>query len=204
MTTKQRSSALRFLLEDFIDVPDGPVREAGVKGLSALRRRAVRLLIPGPIKGALSLQQAGLLALQPDAFQQLRRDVRYWLRSVVTSSTVGHRVTIKGPLALWLVAKTSTPERLQAPIVEGDAVDVFWFHLVYLVSRVGLSRIGVCKAPKSKRDPGQRQLSGEAEPCERLFIRRGEAKEFCSERCQTRVATQRARTWKGPEKGKGR
>jgi hypothetical protein len=198
MTAKRRRGApdtvaMRFLLEQFIDVPEDAA--ASDEGIEVLQAQAARVFLPGPRKGAYSLQQLGLIGLRPPAFQELRRDVREWLRSLVIYSHVGHQRRMKAPLTFSLVSVSGKPDRLRPPIAEGLPLDVFWFYLVHLLSRAGLTRVGVCRAPKSKKDPGQQnpELSGETEPCERLFLRRGSAKEFCSERCRARVATQRAR-----------
>jgi hypothetical protein len=199
MTTRQRkaapdTAAMRFLLEYFIDVPDGDegfATDAARKGLTRFQAHAARVFLPGPQRGdAYSLQQLGLMGLRPVAFQQLRRDVRDWLRPLVTHTHIGHTRTLKGPLTLTLVGR---PGRLRGPYVEGEAHDVFWFYLVNLLSRAGLDRIGVCWAPMSMRDPAHKDPMFRAMKCLRLFVRRGTAKEYCSARCRARVATRRAR-----------
>ena len=196
MTAAQRrraahtSTVMRFLLDEFIEVADGHET-----ALAALQARAARMLLPGPAKGAFTLQQMTLRTLNQFEFQQLRRDVRDWLRSLARSGG-GHTRTLQGPLTLTLVASPGgKPGRLRAPIVDGSPLDVFWFYLVNFIAQVGLSQIGVCHAPKSKREPGQQnpELCGETEACERLYLKRGHAKEYCSERCRARVATQKAR-----------
>src|SRR4030095_1172853 len=68
-------------------------------------------------------------------------------------------------------------------LVEGHATSVLWYYVVSLLSRVGLEDIGVCSAPQARHRV----------PCQRLFVRRGRAKQYCSEQCRARVATQRAR-----------
>lgn len=184
---------LRFLVEEFIEVPDGEQPAAAV---AASQRRAARRLLPGPAKGALSLQQGMLCGMRPEEFLQLRCDVRSWLGALARDPRLPADPIALGPLKVQLVsARGEDPGRLRAPVVEGNPRDVFWYYLTLLVSRAGVSQIGVCYAPRSKRDAGQSDPSraGETDPCERLFVRRGKAKEFCSERCRARVATQRAR-----------
>lgn len=203
MTQRRRrvahsTAVVRFLLEDFVEVPDGETgfsTDTAAVALAKFQARAARILLPGPAKGAFSTQQLMLVGLQRSQFQNLRRDVRQWLRSLATFSGVGHTRTLHGKLTLSLVSVPGKPDRLQAPIVEGEPLDVFWYYLTHLMSRVGLTRIGVCHAPKSKREPGQMnpELGGRSEPCGRLFLRRGRAKQYCSDRCRARVATQRAR-----------
>ena len=206
MTPRQReaapdSTAMRFLLEDFIEVPDGD--EGNETAAALLQARAARVFLPGPQRGGVSLQQGGLMGLPAATFQELRRDVRDWLRSLVIYTHVGHSRTLNGPLRLSLISVRGKPDRLRAPIIEGPPLDVFWFYLGYLLSRVGLTRIGVCRAPKSKRDPGQRdpELCGETEPCGHLFLRRGTVKVYCSDSCRARVATRRARGGKDDRSG---
>lgn len=187
--------AVRFLVEEFIDVPEtGETPE----GVSTLQRKAARVLLPGPTaapaqrprrgspslrpaaRPTYSLQQLALVSMPAAAFEQLRRDVRDWLRTVVRFPTVGHTRMLTGPLVLGLGA-TAGP-----PLVDASPLDLVWFYLFHLIGRTGVVRIGVCHAPKSQREAAE----GE---CERLFVRRGNAKEFCSDRCRARVATQRAR-----------
>ncbi len=191
---------MRFLVEEFIDVPDVDEvsSEAATKGITRMQALSARVFLPGPKRGGYSLQQSALFQIDPANFQKLRRRVRGWLRSLVTGSHVGHKHTLEGPLTMWLSGR---PDRLRAPSIEGSGHDIFWFYLFHLVSRAGVARIGMCRAPKSQRDPSQQntEFRGETEPCERLFIRRGNAREYCSERCRARVATQRARAWRGPE-----
>lgn len=191
------TASMRFLVEEFIDVPDVDEvpPEAATKGITRMQALSARVLLPGPDRGGFSLQQSALVGMDPANFQKLRRSVRDWLRSVVTHSRIGHEHTLKGPLTMWLPVRSD----LRAPLIEGSGLDVFWFYLYHLVARADWTRIGVCRAPKSKRDPGQQNPAflGETEPCEQLFIRRGEAKEYCSDRCRARVATRRARSEPG-------
>lgn len=166
---------MRFLFEDLVDVADG---DQG--GVLQLQREAARVLLPGGPK-ADSFPQRLLLAMKPAAFQNLRRLVRDRLQALAINKAVGpHRVT----LGLILVGGSKPG---QAPIVEGSAEDIVWFYVGHLVCRAGTSQIGVCPAPKSKRKPGGTDY------CGRLFVRRGQAKQFCSDTCRSRVATQRAR-----------
>jgi hypothetical protein len=191
----RRTAVLRFLIEEFIDVPEAEGDQAD-RAVARFQRRAARKLLPGPKKGnAASLQQVALMGMRPAAFQQLRREVRDWLGAVVRDPRLGHKVTLQGPLDMWLYGAKHDHDTLGAPKVEGSNHDVFWFYLLQIVSRAGLSQIGVCRAPKSKRDAGQSDpaLCGWTEPCGKLFVRRGTAKEFCSDRCRARVATRRAR-----------
>ena len=198
MTQRRRqtpplTAMMQFLLEEFIDVTDddaGVASEAAAKALARFQTRSARVFLPGLKKGAFSLQQLMLRGMLPAEFQQLRRDVRDWLRSLVIFAGLGNRVTLQ--VTLSLVSRPGRPGHLQAPIVEGHPRDVFWYYLVGFVSRAGLARIGVCRAPKSQRDFPVNDPA-EAELCERLFLRRGQAKTYCSDRCRARVATQRAR-----------
>jgi len=191
---KPTDVAMRFLLEDFIAVPE---QDRAPKTVRRFQARAARFLLPGPRgrKAAFSPQQLALMQIDPAEFQQLRRDVREWLGAVVFDPRRGHRVQLKGPLDLWLVTGRGEADLLRRPLVEGSPRDVFWFYLVHLISRAGVAAIGVCRAPRSKRDPRQHdpQLRGATEECERLFLKRGRAKLFCSETCRARVATQKAR-----------
>src|SRR5438128_1114305 len=139
MTSRRRETpetvAMRFLLEEFIDVADaddGRVSEAAAEGVVRLQREAVRTLLPGPKKGSAgSIQQLQIAGLSADEFQELRRKVRAWLRSLVTSRITG-KVTLEGPLILRVpaLAAGSGPDRRGAPMVEGSARDVFWYYLV--------------------------------------------------------------------------
>jgi hypothetical protein len=180
--------ALRFLVEDFIEVGEK------LPETDRFQREAARILLPGPQAGPYSLQQLAVMGMRPADFHRLRREVRDWLQLVVSSPATGHPRRLNGPLIMWLESGAKTNE-LRAPRIEGSALEVFWFYVVHLVSRAGLDKIGICHAPKSMRAPGQRnlELRGETEPCDRLFLRRGDVKEFCSETCRARVATQRAR-----------
>ena len=192
---KPERVAVRFLVEEFVHVADD---DASERAVVALQKRAARELLPERLPGARKTYtpaQLALLGLSRVVFQQLRRDVRDWLYALAVDPRMGQTRTLEGPLRLSLVAAPGKSGRLGAPIVEGKPLDVCWFYIVYLVSRIGIDRIGICRAPKSKKDPGQRdaELAGTTEPCDRLFIRRGRVKEFCSVRCQNRVATQRAR-----------
>jgi hypothetical protein len=166
---------MRFLVEDFAAVPE----EVSPEAARRFQWRSARMLLPGTgLKGAPSVQQVELVSLPVERFQYLRRWVRGYLRTIATKSPIeGHRVKLEGPLEFWLHPS------LRMPLVEGDPSDVFLFYLVQLASRVGVSQIGVCRAPKAKSQ----------EPCGVLFLRRGKAKKYCSEQCRARVATRRAR-----------
>lgn len=195
--TRADRAALRFLVEEFIAVddrlavPDDPESRAA-RGVIQFQRAAARRLLPGPQTepAALSVQQLALTSLSLAHFQDLRRAVRDWLRSVMTSSS-GHPHTLRGPLRMWLYPAMS-PARVQRgmPRVEGAPRDVFWFYVFHLVGRVGLAHLGVCWASRSAR---QGHGWSVPEPCERIFVRRGRAKAYCSEQCRARAATQRAR-----------
>ncbi len=203
MTSRQRrkrqDAALRFLIEDFIDTPDGDEgyrTESAAKGLWRFQEKAARILLPGPGR---TIQRAALTGMQPAEFQGLRRQVRDWLHRLARNPTFADAITLKGPVRMWVVSKRpmlgrGEPGDLRAPLIEGSPSDVFWFYLVNLVCRAGVAQIRVCQAPRSRREPSQQAREpGMAEPCERLFVRRGNAKQFCSNRCRARVATQRAR-----------
>ena len=110
--------------------------------------------------------------------------------------SVGRWRTLNGPLRLCLVAVPGHPDQIRSPTIEGPALDVFWFYLTHLLSRVGIGRIGICRAPRSQKDPDQQALLGQegvTEDCGRLFLRRGGVKRYCSEFCRGREATARAR-----------
>jgi hypothetical protein len=183
--TSQRTdaAAIRHLLEEFVEVGDRDDVDT-----EPMQRRSARLWLPGPTRGAYSLQQLTLISMSPPVFQAFRRAVRDWLRALTTDPRVGHWRTLAGPLRVALVADRQRPDRLVQPLIEGPALDVCWYYLLLLVSRVGVSQIGVCHAPRSRRE-----AESEWEFCGRLFVRRGSAKAFCSDRCRARVATQRAR-----------
>lgn len=193
---------MRFLVEEFIQVPEldpeaekaSDPFEGAPTGLEQMQAAAARILLPGPKRGAFTLQQSALLGLPLSEFQQLRREVREWLRTVVMHPGTGHRRTLQGPIDVWLYTKRGDLAR--TPLIEGNGRDVFWYYLTHLVARAGIDRIGVCHAPRSRKDPGQEEwfrLAGMTEPCLTLFLRRGTAKQFCSDRCRARVATQRVR-----------
>ena len=101
--------------------------------------------------------------------------------STLAPPGVGLKLAVK--LTLVLPFRTQPGE---TPIVEGAPQDVLWFYVAHLVNRAGTSRLAVCTAPRSQREPGP-------ELCGRLYLRRGRAKQFCSPRCRARVATQRMR-----------
>ena len=195
--TYESTDALQFLVEDFIEVSDETLTEEATAGVSKFQAESARRLLPGPLTGAFSMQQLALTGMPPAEFQRLRRSVRDWLLSGLTYEWTIN--TIKGPLKIISGRRRTrrARQRKRRVSVEGSGHDVFWFYLIQLVDDDALNRIRVCHAPKSKKDSSQ--SSGETEPCGRLFIRRGEAKEYCSERCRARVATQRARAWRGPE-----
>jgi hypothetical protein len=195
---------VRFLLEDFIAIADvaagSPVNEGE---LVAMREKAARLFLPSAQKTghdrkskartrndvARSMSQLELEAMSLTEFQQLRREVRNWLRQVVALSHTGIKVVPRGRLTL-----TVTDEPW--PLVEGNVRDVVRHHLAYLVSRVGRRQIGICQAPKSTR--GADQEGGvESDVCGKLFLKRGEGKRYCSDRCRTREgkANQRSKAW---------
>lgn len=193
MEPPNSKTALQFLLEEFIDIAEGPHTGSDrlsevPPGIKALQERTARLLLPGPQRG-FSVQQAELVSMPAASFQRVRQDVGNWLRSLVINPHIPRRRTFKTELTMGLHGKQNS-NGLAAPFVEFPAPeDVFWFYFLHLLSRVGLSRIGVCQAPKSQR--GQQAV--EPEPCGRLYLRRGELKEYCSNLCRARVATQRAR-----------
>jgi hypothetical protein len=184
--------AMTFLLEEFIEVSDG----AKASGVERLQEQAARALLPGPRRGAKSLQQLGLMGMPAAEFQQLRRDVRDWIRSLRRSSHVGLWRTLNGPLRLCLIAPPGHPNQILNPLIEGPVLDVFWFYLTHLLSRVGIGRIWICWAPRSQKVPAQQALlvqDGVTEYCGRLFLRRGGVKRYCSKRCRDREATARSR-----------
>jgi len=192
--TPPDGEAMTFLLEEFIEVSDD---ETGAKAdaVSCLQDQAARALLPGPRSGAQSLQQLALTGMSPAEFQQLRRDVRDWIRSLMSSS-VAHWRTLNGPLRLCLGAPPWPADQKQDLLVEGPALDVFWFYLLHLLSRVGIGRIGICWAARSQKDRDQQALllqEGVTEYCQRLFLRRGGVKRYCSEFCRGREATARSR-----------
>ena len=181
---RNETAALQFLVEDFIDVPES----ATAKAARALQEEAARTLLSG-----LKLQQRSLLALSPAEFHKLRRQVRERLEIQARHNTlappgVGLRLAVK--LTLVLPFRTQPGE---TPIVEGTPRDVLWFYVAHLVNRAGTSRLAVCAAPRSQREPGPARSQRGPDLCGRLYLRRGRAKQFCSPRCRARVATQRAR-----------
>ena len=168
MTIAQDSAAFRFLVEEFSEVGE----DAAPAAVARFQREASATLGFG---GA-----PPLTTLEPAEFQRLRSVVRDWLRSLVLDPIIAFRVTFQESFSA-IVIPEETPGRLR---VTGDAHDVFWFHVVGLIHRVGVSRVGVCYAP---------QANHARRPCGRLYMRRGSARRFCSDRCRARVATQRAR-----------
>ena len=176
------SQALQFIVEEFIDVEIDarPPRATAVKALQA---RAARHLLPGPRRGAFSRQQGALMALDLESFGQLRHDVRDWLERLVIREWPPREgdAAIEGPKIVVTPVAWTTPHRQLG--VEGRATDVFWFYLVWLLGRVGPEAIEVCPA----RKPDSIAV------CSRLYVRRGRAKIYCSERCRARMATARAR-----------
>jgi len=201
-TPPPETLAMKFLVEEFIDVADGDLStDAAREGVEKFQRRAAKRLLPGPPgTGGDSLQQLALMRLSVADFQKLRRKVRALLRSLVPDARMGQKVTLRGPVDMRLVAERGQRDRLRRPLIEGrHREDVFWYYLVDLLSRAGLSMIGICRAPRSKREGNATGL----ERCSRLFVRRGQAKRFCGDTCRARIATQRARQHKGKtEKGK--
>jgi hypothetical protein len=172
--------ALRFLIEEFIHQEvDGP--EPTPKARRALLTEAARLLLPSPEKG-FSHQQMTLIALDSQELTELRREMWNWLERIVCETSAEGPVALRGPRIMVTPVIRGRPGNLQL-LVEGRAVSVFWYYIVSLLSRVGLEAIGVCRAPQARYQV----------PCLRLFVRRGKAKEYCSEQCRARVATQRAR-----------
>ena len=101
--TPPLTAMMRFLLEEFIDVTDDDeafASEAAAKALARFRARSARVFLPGPKHGAFSRQQLALRDIPPAEFQQLRRDVGDWLRSLVISSGVRNRVRLQVSLSL--------------------------------------------------------------------------------------------------------
>jgi hypothetical protein len=172
--------ALQFLLDEFVYVPDRAPR-VSVGSLKEFQARSARRLLPGPLTGAFSRQQKGLVSLDAEAFTQLRHDVQDWLERLFIWSPAEQAgdPPIVGPR----ISVSPVARRRRELLVEGAAVDVFWFYVVWLVAQVGLDAIAVCPAPRVRG----------VVPCLRLFVRRGRRKIYCSERCRARVATQRAR-----------
>ncbi len=126
------------------------------------------------------------MALPPAKMQRLRRDVREWLEGLIIWHPGEETPDVRGPeITISPVAKAGAPAVLR---VEGAPADVFWFHVVSLLGRVGLDAIDVCRAPKPY---------GSLVPCQRLYVRRGRAKLYCSDRCRARVATRRHRGMEG-------
>ncbi len=171
MTRPADTEALRFLVEDFSDAPE----DFEAHALARFQREASRLL------------DVDLKEMPPSEFQRLRQLTRDWLRSLVRNGRAGHRITIAGPL--YLAFAPSDPPG--SPFVGGDARDVYWFRVVSLVSGAGASEVRVCYAPRPR--PKGQLAEGAVAACGRLFLRRGDARQFCSETCRARVATQRAR-----------
>ena len=186
------SLALLFLIEVFIDV-DANAPQPTPDALADVQRQATELIVSAPSSGPRSRQPRGLtalppllprglMALPPAEVQQLRHDVREWLEKLLIWHPGEEAPEICGPrITISPVAAARAPSVLW---VKGAPADVFWFHVVSLLGRVGLEAIDVCRAPKAY---------GGLVPCQRLFVRRGRAKLYCSERCRDRVATRRAR-----------
>jgi hypothetical protein len=171
--------ALKFLVEDFIDI--GP-QDVATEGLAALRDEAAQTLLPD-----LASLRGLLLRMPLSDFQKLRRKTRTRLGMLAQHSTlapkgVGLHQVISLKLVLMAGAKPGG-----APIVDGAPEDVLWFYVTHLVTLVGSSRLALCTAPRSKRE----DLKGGQ--CLRVYVTRGTSKQFCSARCRARVATQRAR-----------
>ena len=148
MTIAQDSAAFRFLVEEFSEVGE----DAAPAAVARFQREASATLGFG---GA-----PPLTTLEPAEFQRLRSVVRDWLRSLVLDPIIAFRVTFQESFSA-IVIPEETPGRLR---VTGDAHDVFWFHVVGLIHRVGVSRVGVCYAP---------QANHARRPCGRLYMRRG-------------------------------
>ena len=180
MTQTTDSAALRFLVEEFAD-PSEAVPPASAS--RARQREAARILLPAK----LDRQRRALEALSPDAFHKLRRNVRRRLEFVargyspLAKAGIGLRLAVKLTLVLTPGSRPGA-----APIVDGTPRDVLWFYVVHLLHKGGASRLALCEAPRSQREDGPRL-------CGQLYVRRGEAKQFCSPRCRARVATQRMR-----------
>jgi hypothetical protein len=106
----------------------------------------------------------------------------------VCETPVAGDVPLRGPRIIVkpVIAGPQSNRRL---LVEGRATSVFWYYVVALLGRVGLEAIGVCPAPRA----------GLRAPCRRLFVRRGRAKEYCSEQCRARMTTRRARGFAYPD-----
>jgi hypothetical protein len=196
---------MRFLIDDFIDVPEGAEGNAtnvAEKEIRQLQQEAVRALLPGPPKG-LSPQQRVLLNMKPAAFQNLRRTVAGRLRALAINGSVGpHQLRIS--IAILPGAKPGDRLFVEPWInsLTTGTEDLVWFYVAELVTRVGPALIAICPAPRSKREQlPPEQYAGTLEYCGRLFVRRGRAKLFCSGTCRARVATQRAR---GSKEGKGK
>ena len=176
------SRALQFVIEEFIDVePDAQAPRA--EAVKALQARAARYLLPGPQRGRFSRQQDRLMTLDVKDFSRLRHEVRNWLERLVIGEWPGPEgdPPIKGPrMTVRPVAWAAPHRRFE---VQGAATHVFWFYFVSLLSRVGLDGIGTCRARRADS----------IAVCSRLYLRRGRAKVYCSERCRARMATARAR-----------
>lgn len=194
MTARRRGPAsdrvaFQFLVEEFSDVDD---QKFDPEAVIRFRQEAAQTFL-----GLDDFWATDPMAPMPPAeFQQLRRLTRNWLRSLVVNPAIGHRVTLPGPLYLTVLPnETPHGRRLSfgATPIWGDLRDVFWFYVVSLIHRIGVTQIGVCSAPQSKWKSATLAMS-----CGRLFVRRGTAKQFCTETCRARVATQRARGVEAP------
>jgi len=163
-----------------VGIDEESPREAAVKDLQA---RAARHLLPGPRRGPFSRERARLMTLDVEGFSHLRHDVRNWLERLVIREWPEREddPPIKGPRMIVRPVAWTAPQRQLE--VQGAAADVFWFYLVTLLGRVGLEAIDTCHARRA----------GSIAVCARLYVRRGRAKVYCSERCRARMATARAR-----------
>jgi len=174
-------AALRFLIEDFADVPSDLPTTAGV---AEFAKEASRTFEPRRH----SVLAKVLETMAPADLLRLRSFVRNRLRVLARGGSTQHRVTLT-----LLVAAGEKPA--PGPILGADDPrDMLWFYVANLVSRAGTSWIKVCPAPASKRENGGETI------CGRLYIRRGRAKRYCSERCRARVAAQRNRPAKRRER----
>jgi hypothetical protein len=200
MTTSQRrtrrdAAVVRFLLEDFVNLQDEQA-DTNADEVRGLQTRAARMLLPGPSKGAFSSQQLAFTTLSLPEFRSLRLEVRNWLRAVVTHGPIGTARRLRGALTVSIASipgrrdESARKAGLTGLLFEmPDARELFWLYLLLTIGRIGVEQIAVCHAPRSRREAPE----DGSKDCGRLFLRRGRAKHFCSDRCRARVATQRAR-----------
>lgn len=169
------SEALRFLIEEFAAVEESD--DASESATIAMKRRTARRLLPKQATVARLLVE-GMAA---DDFHRLRAEFRDWVQARAWRRD--GLITLHTRLAVGLAYGSDAVVVESLEPSPAGARDVVWFYVAHHVARAA-GRIGVCPATRANSE----------DLCGAVFLReRIGRRVFCSNACQNRMATRRAR-----------